>query len=445
MSVGDSAAITFDSSISRLRAVERFAIGRRALSLIALGRLQPSLQANVLLPYFSADGDQANRFERLRDDLLVSGVEAEAAAPALDRVFSGVLIADVLQTPLLDQTVLLASEVLRKLDWELPLENFGQWFGDRLDRVVASGAVATDVGTPRGLTQLMVALADLGSAADIYDPACGLGGLLAAAYAQNPSLSLSGVDIHPFSWAMCSLRLHLLGATARIVLADALREDVPPNISDRVICDPPLGSYWAGDPDGLFDRISGREWRGKRLDSQFLDLCTHCLGPRGRAVILVSQTVLSRRGPEQEIRLELVREGLIEGVLSLPAGAVPWSNVDLALVILDRRKASADPIRFVDGSRMRLSGPHSRGAFDWVQVFELYRSAEHDRLVEVSSADVTGDASLWPKAYFPQVDGGQSVEEMLAKADELEDESRTLGQRIRRLLRRIPPNPLDAI
>lgn len=443
MNVADSAAATFDSSITRLRAVDRFAIGRRALSVIAMGTLQADLQSEVLLPYFSAPAEQAQRLLRLRESLANAAETVEGATPALAGIFSNVLVPDVLQTPLLDQTILLASEVLRKLDSELALQTFGSWFNDRLDHIVSSGAVATAVGTPRALTELMISLSDLSSGESLYDPACGLGGTLAAAWACNPALRLRGVDLHPFSWAMSSLRLHLLGANAEVLLADALREDGESCLADRVVCDPPLGSYWAGDPDNLLDRAGGHEWRGKRLDSQFLDLAAHCLTQTGRGVIVVSQAVLSRRGPEQEMRMELVQSGLVEGVISLPAGAVPWTTADLALIILDRRTEPGDRIRFVDGSRMRVGGPNFRTGFDGAQLLEIYRSADHDRLVEVPRTDLSTDASLWPRAYFPSTDARLSVEEMLARAEQLEEEARSYTQRIRRLLRRVPAHPSD--
>jgi len=76
----------------------------------------------------------------------------------------------------------------------------------------------------------------------VLDPACGAGALLAhaelLARRQGARLALHGIDLAPLAAAAASARLSLLGASARVVEADALLEPWPE--AELVVANPPF-------------------------------------------------------------------------------------------------------------------------------------------------------------------------------------------------------------
>ena len=129
---------------------------------------------------------------------------------------------------------------------------------------------------------------------------------------------------------------------------------------------------------------------------------------------------------------------IIAGTLQVGLFAAAWAD-------LSRRRPEAVNGRKVDADdtgEVIIEYDMNKVASTELK-YEIYRSADHERLVEVPRTHLSTDASLWPRAYFPSTDARLSVEEMLARAEQLEEEARSYTQRIRRLLRRVPAHPSD--
>src|SRR5205823_429466 len=71
------------------------------------------------------------------------------------------------------------SSITSLVDDRVPA--FGKWFDLRLSALLESSAATGQGITPSSLAQLMVALADLHPDLTLFDPACGIGTLLARA------------------------------------------------------------------------------------------------------------------------------------------------------------------------------------------------------------------------------------------------------------------------
>lgn len=383
-----TATALFERMLMRLRAVEHFAVGRRVLTIVALAYLSPVTRV-VLKGLANSRYDPAAA-QSVRKVFIDAAAELEAE---FADVFVSVLIPDVLQSRW-EQSAIYAGDIVGALPSTIAQTDFGVWFSDRLDQIVNAGPAATEVGTPQPLASFITHLADLRPGLTTYDPCCGIGGLLAEAWRGGSHVKLVGSEVHPISFAIARLRLSLLGAMAEIRREDALH-DPDARTYDRILCDPPLGHYSADRGDLRGERNRAAHGGLRRMDALFLERSVNSLADGGRAIVLVSQGVLSRRGADADLRRRLISEGLVEAIIALPNGAVSWTSAELAILVLSRVR-ERNSAKIVDGASIRL-GRATRPA----EVFASLRAAyaEPDESI---CREVPYDALLLADSLLPR-------------------------------------------
>ena len=211
--------------------------------------------------------------------------------------------------------------------------------------------------TPPLLADLMVELLVAvhgGVPTNILDPACGTGGLLAAA-AKAGVATLHGQDLAEAQAILSSVRLtvEVPQTKADIRGGDSLREDAFPAPSvDAVLCSPPFGVRdWGHDELAYDPRWQyGLPPRGES-ELAWLQHCLAHLGPGGTAVLLMPPGV-AERPSGRRIRAELIRAGVLRAVVALPPGLAPPLHVGLHLWVLSHG-ASSSHILFVDLAQTR--------------------------------------------------------------------------------------------
>ena len=175
------------------------------------------------------------------------------------------------------------------------------------------------------MTSLVIQLAEPSGA--VLDPAEGSAEFLIRAASGNADVDVYGQELSPETWRLAVSRLLIRDIPPRIALGDSLAEDAfPDRLFDLVLCDPPAGVRMSdakaspGDPKwrllGSFDAPSS-----KAADFAWLAHAVSHLAQNGRAYVLLPPGALFRGGAEARMRAELVRQGTVEAVIALPAGA----------------------------------------------------------------------------------------------------------------------------
>lgn len=405
-----TATALFERMLMRLRAVEHFAVGRRVLTIVALAYLSPVTR--FVLKGLANSRYDPTAAQSVRKVFIDAAAELEVE---FSDVFVSVLIPDVLQSRW-EQSAAYAGDIISALPFTTVQTDFGVWFSDRLDQIVNAGPTATEVGTPQPLASFITDLADLQPGLTTYDPCCGIGGLLAEAWRSGNQVKLVGSEVHPISVAIARLRLSLLGAIAQIKREDALH-DPDAQTYDRILCDPPLGHYVADRGELRAERNRAAHGGLRRMDALFLERSVNSLAEGGRAVILVSQGILSRRGADAELRRRLISERLVEAIIALPSGAVSWSSAELAILVLSRVRERYSA-KILDGASVRL-GRAARPAEVYASLRAAY--AEPDESV---CRDVPYDALMLSDSLLPRRFVSTPVERRAP--DQLRDEGMLL-------------------
>ncbi|MFB8243691.1 N-6 DNA methylase [Streptomyces sp. NPDC055952] len=224
--------------------------------------------------------------------------------------------------------------------------------------------------TPRPLADLMARLLTDSTGAfpvSVLDPACGTGSLLAAA-ASAGATELHGQDILAAQAAQAAVRLRLSAPETAITVrtGDSLRSDAFKGLTaDAVLCNPPYGVRDWGHDDLAYDQrwAYGVPPKGEP-ELAWVQHCLAHLAPGGRAVLLMPPAVAERIAGRR-IRAQLVRDGALRAVVSLPQGAATPLHIGLHLWVLER----PDPQAEVPGTILLVDAAASENRdLDWATI-----------------------------------------------------------------------------
>ncbi|WJD97192.1 N-6 DNA methylase [Streptomyces antimycoticus] len=243
--------------------------------------------------------------------------------------------------------------------------------------------------TPRPLAALMARLLTDSAGASptsVLDPACGTGSLLAAA-AYTGASELRGQDVLTAQAAQAAVRLRLSAPEAAISVrtGDSLRSDAFKGLTaDAVLCNPPYGLRDWGHDDLAYDPrwAYGVPPKGEP-ELAWVQHCLAHLTPSGRAVLLMPPAVAERTAGRR-IRAQLVRDGALRAVVSLPPGAAPPLHIGLHLWVLER----PDPQAKAPGTVLFVDAAAEIRDLDWTAVNVTVLSAWRTYLAH--QGDFTG-------------------------------------------------------
>ncbi len=221
--------------------------------------------------------------------------------------------------------------------------------------------------TPRPLIKAVVDVMRPAPGMTIYDPACGTGGFLLAAYdyisakrldkSQKKFLkydTFRGKDIVDGVARLCVMNLYLNGIGGEespVEVGDALISE-PGEHFDMVLTNPPFGrksSITIANGDGAVGKetlVYERQdfWAttsNKQLN--FLQHVKSLLKINGRAAIVVPDNVLFEGGAGETVRKKLLAECDVHTLLRLPTGIFYAQGVKANLLFFDRKPAAEKP------------------------------------------------------------------------------------------------------
>jgi type I restriction enzyme M protein len=208
--------------------------------------------------------------------------------------------------------------------------------------------------TPREVVRLLVSLVEPKETMSICDPTCGSGGMLIESrryvernggYPRN--LILEGQESNYGTVGMCKMNMVLHGVVDfKIEYGDVLGnpklvEGGRLKAYDKVLANFPFSMDWdnkiaARDPYNRFR--FGIPPEKDKADFAFIQHMFSSLNNRVQAAIICSQGILFRRGDEEKIREGMIKEDVIEGIVSLPPKLFYGTGIPGCVLILNRNK-----------------------------------------------------------------------------------------------------------
>ncbi|HPA07335.1 MAG TPA: class I SAM-dependent DNA methyltransferase [Methanoregulaceae archaeon] len=198
----------------------------------------------------------------------------------------------------------------------------------------------------------------------IYDPTCGSGSLLLKAADETPrGITIYGQEMDNATWALARMNMILHGHEgAELWRGNTLsvphfkNPDDSLKTFDFAVANPPFSSKaWTSGLDPAND-VFGRFEYGippaKNGDYAFLLHLIKSLKSTGKGAIILPHGVLFRGYKEADIRRNLIKQGLIKGIIGLPPNLFYGTGIPACIIVIDKENARITTgIFMVDASK----------------------------------------------------------------------------------------------
>jgi len=220
----------------------------------------------------------------------------------------------------------------------------------------SKGQFYTPAEVSRVMAQVLgIAQAKTSPDTTVYDPTCGSGSLLLkVAEAAPTDVSVYGQEKEEVTSGLARMNMILHHNPGALIeqgntLADPKFLDAMGGVTqlktfDYVVANPPFSDKrWSnglvGDAYGRFDGFGTPP--DKQGDYAYLLHIIRSLKPTGRAACILPHGVLFRGNAEAEIRKSLVRRGLIQAIIGLPANLFYGTGIPACIIVIDKAGAAA--------------------------------------------------------------------------------------------------------
>ncbi len=226
--------------------------------------------------------------------------------------------------------------------------------------------------TPAEVSRIMAMVIDLAKAShagqSIYDPTCGSGSLLLKAHDEAKGrtgldLALYGQEMDNATSALARMNMVLHDCpTAEVWQANTLSSPHFKNAEgglktfDFVVANFPFSNKnWTSGLDPANDLYRRFEYGippAKNGDYAFLLHILASLKSTGKGAVIHPHGVLFRGGAEAVLRKRIVRQGLIKGIIGLPANLFYGTGIPACILVLDKEGAAGRKgIFMIDASK----------------------------------------------------------------------------------------------
>ncbi|SDG01695.1 type I restriction-modification system subunit M [Chitinophaga filiformis] len=201
------------------------------------------------------------------------------------------------------------------------------------------------------------------AATTAYDPTCGSGSLLlkvAAEAGKHITLEGQEKDVTTSGLARMNMILHDF-PTANIMAGNTLanpkfKDGDNLRTYDYVVANPPFSDKtWSAGitpSEDPFNRFAWGEPPTKQGDYAYLLHIVRSMKSTGKAACILPHGVLFRGNAEAAIRKQLIRSGILKGIIGLPANLFYGTGIPACILVLDKENASASKgIFMIDASK----------------------------------------------------------------------------------------------
>ena len=333
-----------------------------------------------------------------------------------------------------------------------------------------SGQSAGEFYTPTEVGFLMAYLLDPNEGEEVYDPACGSGGLLIKAQlvlkekvGRKPKkpLKLYGQELNAFTYAMAKMNAFLHDMDADIRVGDTIRnpkfvEGGKVKQFDKVIANPMWNqkfpeSYFENDPYNRF--IFGVPPSGQSSDWGWIQHMLASAKDKGKVVVVIDTGVVTRGSGssginrEKEIRKAFVENDLIESVILLPENLFYNTTAPGVILVINKNKKHPKEILLINATKEYVKGrPKNILSEEGIKkILNTYRNWKEvegfSKIITVEEAQ-KNDYNLSPLRYVSnnEKEEVEPIEDILIELKEVDEERTRIDAELKEIMEKLGYN-----
>lgn len=294
-------------------------------------------------------------------------------------------------------------------------------------------------GLPYELAKVILELAQLPPHGNVYNPFAGTTSICGV---LPRGTQYHGQELNEDAWALGAIRMHAHddAYVSNLFHGDPVHDWNPAGrYYDLIISNPPFNLRVDG----------GMPFAGKYapVESFLLFRALQDLRPQGKAILVVPTAFLfTEKGVNASAREKLVREGLLDTVISFPGGLFPNTNVQCALVVVDNGRERSAPVRMVDASSL-VRKDRDKRVIDDMALVAMLNGGEHRGVIRYTSIAKLSENSfnLNPARYLGEPISGIPLGDVVrvAKLERRSEQEALPHVRVRDLSSSISLDALD--
>jgi len=330
-----------------------------------------------------------------------------------------------------------------------------------------SGQSAGEFYTPREVAILMARILDAEEGEEVYDPACGSGGLLIKAQLRlkekkpegvKRPLKLYGQEINALTYAMARMNafIHDMDADIRVqntMIKPQFVEGGKLRTFDKVTANPMWNQKFSlevfeNDPYNRF--LSGIPPSNSTADWGWIQHMFASLNEKGKLVVVIDTGVVSRgsgnigSNKEKDIRRKFVDEDLIEAVILLPENMFYNTTAPGNIIVINKDKKHKGEILLTNASKEFAKGrPKNYLSEEHIKkIQEVNKNWQQiERFSKIITIDeaVRNDYNLSPSRYVAVGEKEEylPVDEALVELAQVEEERKEIEAELNAIIQKL--------
>jgi type I restriction enzyme M protein len=271
--------------------------------------------------------------------------------------------------------------------------NYSELFETLLQEIIESqGKSAGAHSQFTELTKLMIELGVTPTTSSVFNP---FAGTASFGIHLPPDIGYYGQELNPEVHGIGKSRIqaHQLTHNRSLELEDSVSNWPRPSIQfDLIISNPPFGLKIAESPNTSKKKTLAEEFLISKSISN--------LTATGKAVFLLTPQILFGGLSLLELRKKLIKYDLIEAIISLPSGTLPYTGIAPVIMVLNMNKPEAKR-GFTDFIHIQFPDETSASSKRRQILLDLYKNASKDKHRSVSNIIIAqNDYILLPNRYL---------------------------------------------
>lgn len=306
-----------------------------------------------------------------------------------------------------EQSINHIVDLLSSIDSEWLKQNIALVYDEILERIALSqGRRSGEFIQPKQLTEFINAYVGSTKGLKVFNPFAGVASFIKDSEDSN---LVYAQEWNQKTWAIGQLRLIVHQSSAVFRCEDSIMNWPNHEHFDLIVSNPPFGMR--------LNQTYIDQYPHFRTAEEFLiNMGLESLSNSGKLIAVLPQGILFRGGSEQQLRVRLIEEDLIDTIISFPGGILYHIGIPFIVLILNKDKENPGKIRLVKANDC-VSKPSPRENVIEVekllQVSQLIENSDSVRIITNEDV-VVNDFNLNIPRYFQEKVDGVKLKDILS-------------------------------